>query len=264
MSNTNSTPLIHYFTKSLINMHPSNLINKDRDQIRLLMTTFAAWQEIIAQRRTRDNWQRLTRQTNDPAVWSGYRNFKREDIREIRLAQREFLEEHIKRNTNDVGNIWKAIRSCIPKKPANIKSFTKDDQTVANEFTGFWVRLGDLRWQRPNFLRENSVMHSKKIMLSQTSSLLPRYSLVKGIVNSIPNKKAPGIDKISPRLIKESLPIIAPSITSIINAYLTSEVFPTSRKIVEVCPILKNGDHEKANTYRPISLLPNSLRYVKE
>ena len=99
----------------------------------------------------------------------------------------------------------------------------------------------------------------KKIMLSQTSSLLPRYSLVKGIVNSIPNKKAPGIDKISPRLIKESLPIIAPSITSIINAYLTSGVFPTSRKIVEVCPILKNGDHEKANTYRPISLLPNSL-----
>ena len=77
-------------------------------------------------------------------------------------------------------------------------------------------------------------------------------------------KKAPGIDKISPRLIKESLPIIAPSITSIINAYLTSGVFPTSRKIAEVCPILKNGDHEKANTYRPISLLPNSLRYAKE
>ena len=74
---------------------------------------------------------------DDPAVWSGYRNFKREDIREIRLAQREFLEEQIKRNPNDVGNIWKAIRSCIPKKPANIKSFTKDDQTVSNEFTGF-------------------------------------------------------------------------------------------------------------------------------
>ena len=30
--------------------------------------------------------------------------------------------------------MWKTITSYIPKKPANVKSFTKDDQTVANEF----------------------------------------------------------------------------------------------------------------------------------
>ena len=61
------------------------------------------------------------------------------------------------------------------------------------------------------------------------------FSRINGpIVNSIPDKKAPGIDKVSPRLIKESLPIIVLSITSIINASLTSGVFPTSRKIAEV------------------------------
>ena len=55
--------------------------------------------------RTRDYWQRLARQTNDPASWSGYRNFKRE------VAQREFVKEQLKQNLNDVGNIWKTIRS---------------------------------------------------------------------------------------------------------------------------------------------------------
>ena len=45
--------------------------------------------------RTRDYWQRLARQTNDPAIWSGYRNFKGEVKREIRLSQREFVEEQI-------------------------------------------------------------------------------------------------------------------------------------------------------------------------
>ena len=50
-------------------------------------------------------------------------------------------------------------------------------------------------------------------------------SQVKGIVNSRPSKKAPGIDKVSPRLIRESLPIITPTITFIINASLTSGVF---------------------------------------
>ena len=61
--------------------------------------------------RTRDYWQRLARQINDPASWSGYRNFKGEVKREIRLAQREFVEEQIKQNPTDVGNIWKTIRS---------------------------------------------------------------------------------------------------------------------------------------------------------
>ena len=61
--------------------------------------------------RTRDNWQRLAKQTNDPAIWSGYRNFKGEVKREIRLAQREFVEEQIKQNPNDVESIWKTIRS---------------------------------------------------------------------------------------------------------------------------------------------------------
>ena len=32
--------------------------------------------------RSRDHWQRLARQTNDPAMWSGYRNFRREVKRE--------------------------------------------------------------------------------------------------------------------------------------------------------------------------------------
>ena len=81
-------------------------------------------------------------------------------------------------------------------------------------------------------------------------------SQVKDIVNSIPNNKAPGIDKVPPRVIKESLPAIVPCITSIIKASFESGVFPASWKIAEVFPILKNGDHEEANNYRPISLLP--------
>ena len=59
------------------------------------------------------------------------------------------------------------------------------------------------------------------------------------------------------------MPIIAPSIISNTNASLTSGVFPTSWKIAEVCPILKNGDHEEASNYRPI-LLPPILSKVCE
>ena len=92
--------------------------------------------------RSRDHWQRLARQTNDPAIWSGYRNFRREVKREIWFAQREFVEEQIRQNPNNNRSIWKTIRSCIPKQPMNAKSFTKDDQTIANKFNKFFSSSG--------------------------------------------------------------------------------------------------------------------------
>ena len=72
----------------------------------------------------------------------------------------------------------------------------------------------------------------------------------------MPSDKAPGIDKISIRVIKHSPPTILPSVTSIINESLASNTFPIEWKTAEVIPVLKEGDHEKPNNYRPISLLP--------
>ena len=72
----------------------------------------------------------------------------------------------------------------------------------------------------------------------------------------MPDNKAPGIDKIPIRVIKDCLPVISPWITSIINNSLANNIFPNTWKIAEVTPIPKEGDHELANNNRPISLLP--------
>ena len=76
------------------------------------------------------------------------------------------------------------------------------------------------------------------------------------VVKSLANNKAPGTDKIPSRVIKESAPVIIPSITSIINSSINSGVFPSAWKMAEVCPIPKEDDHEEASNNRPISLLP--------
>ena len=79
---------------------------------------------------------------------------------------------------------------------------------------------------------------------------------VQKVIALMPSDKAPGIDKISIRVIKHSLPAILPSVSSIINESLASNTFPIEWKTAEVIPVLKEGDHEKPNNYRPISLLP--------
>ena len=72
-------------------------------------------EEIRSLMQTRDHWQKLGRKTNDALAWSGYKFFKREVKRELRIAEREHLEEQIRNNPRDTRSIWKTIRSCIPK-----------------------------------------------------------------------------------------------------------------------------------------------------
>ena len=72
----------------------------------------------------------------------------------------------------------------------------------------------------------------------------------------MPTNKAPGIDKIPMRVIKDSLPVILPTLASIINVFFVTGTFPLPWKLAEVTPIPKEGDHEKPNNNRPVSLLP--------
>ena len=72
----------------------------------------------------------------------------------------------------------------------------------------------------------------------------------------MPSNKAPGIDKIPVRVIKDCLTPILPAITSIVNASFATFTFPSEWKTAEVTPIPKNGDYEQATNNRPISLLP--------
>ena len=79
---------------------------------------------------------------------------------------------------------------------------------------------------------------------------------IQKVITSMASSKAPGIDKIPIRVIKDCLSAILPSLTSIINATFEFDSFPLAWKTAEVTPIPKVGDHDIPNNNRPISLLP--------
>ena len=92
--------------------------------------------------KTRDDWRKKAKKTNDPLCWTAYRYFRQEVKREIRITEKEFVAEQIQRNPNNTNNIWKAIRHCIPNKSTSQRIFSKDDKTVADEFNQFFVSVG--------------------------------------------------------------------------------------------------------------------------
>ena len=166
---------------------------------------------------------KLARRTNDPAIWSGYRNFRREVKWELRLAQKTFVEDQIRQNANDTNTMWKTIRSCIPKKSASTKCFCKDDKTKANEFNQFFTSVGKTTLEKIKSLTDEcgyTPSHASFVPIQYPLSEQftfgdVAYCEVERVVKSLANNKAPGTDKIPSRVIKESAPVIIPSITSV-------------------------------------------------
>ena len=79
---------------------------------------------------------------------------------------------------------------------------------------------------------------------------------VKSVIMGFASNKAPGYDKVSVRVLKDSVPAILPAITTIMNNSFNTKTFARSWKIAEVTPIPKSGDSEEPCNHRPISLLP--------
>ena len=136
---------------------------------------------------------------------------------------------------------------------------------MANEFNNFFVNIGK------NTIQKISTLAEKFQCEAHASLFTPREypaseqfvfnanvntNQVQKIINSMATNKAPGIDKIPIRVIKDCLSAILPSVTSIINATFLFAQFPHVWKIAEVTPILKDGDLDIRNNYLPISLLP--------
>ena len=79
---------------------------------------------------------------------------------------------------------------------------------------------------------------------------------VERVIKGFSSNKAPGYDRVSARVLKDILPVILPSITSIMIYSFHTGTIARAWKIAEVTPILKSGNSEDPCNNRPISLLP--------
>jgi hypothetical protein len=66
------------------------------------------------------------------------------------------------------------------------------------------------------------------------------------------DKKATGVDNISPKLLHYAKPVIAKPISDLVNLSLSSATFPDSLKIARVAPIHKKNSVLEKGNYRPV------------
>ncbi len=76
------------------------------------------------------------------------------------------------------------------------------------------------------------------------------------ILSTLRIDKAPGIDNLTPRLLRFCARGISTSIATLLNRSFTSGTFPAAWKKATVIPIFKKGARSEPGNYRPIALLP--------
>ena len=77
-------------------------------------------------------------------------------------------------------------------------------------------------------------------------------------------KKATGLDGISARFLKDGASVIAPTVTSLVNLSLSTDIVPCDWKMARVVPLYKSGGYASMDNYRPISILPVTSKIMEK
>ena len=95
------------------------------------------------------------------------------------------------------------------------------------------------------------------INTTNTTFEIPKISDldVKSEILKIKTSKATGPDRISPKLLKDSVEVIAESLTKIFNKSIEFGIFPDDFKTVCISPIHKGDRKLECSNYRPISII---------
>lgn len=114
--------------------------------------------------------------------------------------------------------IRKVISNCLPRKSQN-RIITADNPiALAKKFSGYFTSVGSMTAQKARDLaaKYNFDTYPSMTAVESTPDQTPELFQFQ-TVSAPPSNKAPGYDKISIRVIKDSLPMILPSVASIMN-----------------------------------------------
>ena len=174
------------------------------------------------------------------------------------IAAKKLYHSHlIAENISNPRQLWKTInnllhRSAIPALP-NLPSVT----SIAQQFATFFSeKVTKLHTSIPPVNQSPHFPQPPCTPPKLTEFRPTDINEITKLILQSPTKQCE-LDPIPTSLLKQSISVLAPTITNIINLSLSSGTFPSSFKQSVVAPLLKKPSLDKNNlsSYRPISNL---------
>ena len=213
---------------------------------------------VSVERRLRRRLERKWRKSGTDSDRKAYQNQRDRVNLLIDTNKTEFYTSSLA--NADKKDVFKTVNSLLNKN-RRILPQSDSPQLLANDFATFFkdkvdkIRNG-LDEKATNEINEQSTnLCSNMFSEFEHVSEVDVQKLVKGFAS-----KSCALDTLPTWLLKDNLDILLPALTSIINASLSSGIFPNSLGQAIISPILKKPsmDHNALSSYRPVS----NIRFV--
>ena len=151
-------------------------------------------------------------------------------------------------------------------KTTSITSVLKDDviitgpDDIANSMNKYYFSIGE---QLSNKIPNKSNTFIKESLPSVRAAFrfldLAQQQLIKTL-SKFKISRGFGVDNISSFFLKKGMPILANSLSQIVELSINIGQFLDSRKVERVSPMYKDGQTDDRSKYRPISVMPAVAR----
>lgn len=220
------------------NKHKVNWYTKKLKNMRKMLDTLATI--VKTQRR--------------PEMEKYYKLLRKEYRREIVETRRNANIKHLQKATNK----QKAIFELIHNEKKTSKRINTTTTLTADEINDYLVNIGNnivskiSGTKKPvkDFLNKQKTIGNSFFLFDATEDE------ILNIGKMIKAKNTKDIYEHNTIVIKKILPTIVSPLTQLINKCFNSGKFPECLKVAKVTPIPKKLDGNKAENYRPISILP--------
>jgi len=183
----------------------------------------------------------------------------------LKKAETLYYKEHFDTRVNSVKQLWTNINHLLIsniKQKTHIQKLTVNNKVItnprdiSNSLNNYFCSVGEslaesLKSDNPLEFSKYCPSTSKCSMYCETI----HCDEITKIIANFPNKKSPGLDGFTPKLLKEVSDDVAQPLTYIFNLSFSQGVVPDYLKQSKVIPLYKKGNKDIPGNYRPISLL---------
>jgi hypothetical protein len=203
---------------------------------------------------------------NDVMIQTQYKKYRNtccDLLKETKAKhhQRELLDARL-----DAKKTWKTVKSVCNIAPTRTQVSellrldtepTESLNKVNTFFSSVGRNLAEVTLNRMG-VSETYLAKIHKGEIPPVSSLFLRPTdthEVASYIRQLKSGSSPGLDGITPDILKTAISSVVEPLTYICNLSIISATFPNILKVASITPIFKTGSREEVTNYRPISLL---------
>ena len=211
--------------------------------------------EAFRKIRRKQNMWRVYKHTGKDKDYDAYKEALNAATNEVRKSKRNFEHKLAQNIKSDSKSFYAYVRS---------KQHVRDKVGPLEDKAGHIITHGYLMAEELNmhfssvFTREDiSSLPETKFNGSEgerLGQLVVTPEVVVSEINNMKENKSPGVDGISPKILKETVEQISTPLAHMFNMSRQEGIVPFEWKEANIIPLFKKGSRNKSVNYRPVSL----------